>query len=1148
MPDQNAILIQQQILAAQQANAAYMAAKQSGVPIPQGMDPATYLEYGPSVVQAQQYAAANSLNGINPAVLTTMPLSQIAAQYGPGVASRVSQYFIDNPSARFQEGLDAYWGQHGSIIGSSGRLTPVDQRDFQPYNTPATEQMIQQRAQAQNAIGPNAAMNLPAPFKSTLPTPSQNPAGSNPVINKYVYRTDPLATILEGALFLGDTLSFGLWKPGSALLTEKGQNAVGREYGAFSEWNRGVGSGIQRLLGQNPATEAQFTAYEQTPAFRNAGPIMQFGEGAYKIIATNPASLVSSALQGIEMYAGMGLLGKGFAALAPEIVPAAQAIQEAGGVFGKAPQMVPPSGILQTVGYYGVKTLSSPLFVYGTAALFIGAGVGEATGWGTLPASQAASNLGGMSTHLTAMGWGAMAPEGIARGFAGEGSIINPAQILREANPISLEWGVPLRAGAEGEFNYVTTLGTRNPFTTDIPTVRAYAISGVDVTGTKYGWGPPTTAMKDLTITADPLFNVRDMTGAHVMSEPQRLLLDPFFRDVSRGTVEEALVNAMFDIKANIGADIRGGSEIRLRYTNAQPAGTLTQKGINPSVQFNVHEILADAGAIRLGSAAQADWLGPRFMRDTSGSDIDVDIPKINYQSTIEELKIAYSLNPEPIRMPQSGGKFSLAKNPASETIISPGTTEKFMDVRSLMTSTASGKEIGQQTPEYGIESKASRSFGGRILKYNPETGIEVKIHEAKFDKDISDIYAASRGIARTAYEQNRFKLGQTYETISDNIRTYAESRGMDSVIRSIPEDILGTPEARAAKAIAGIKAGVYKPQIFGVDIPNIIEPEYPAVSYTEIRSQTNENYLISISVGSLLTNLTNKPLYPPAEKFNISSPTRYPPATVNISNTYPESGRIADLINPPGTLPTPSKYPTNERLYPQETPGLIFDYPPASPPDYPLSTLINYPQGTPPATPYYPPSPPLVTTDYPPAHPPLIPPDYPPSITEYTPKTPPGSPTRYPPEFPPPILTTPPPQIRIDESKIDWQISKRRKHPARFLELFSFEMGTDTPIPKRFGLGGVNAKALGRQSARFLELFSLEEGTTSAIPKRFGKGGVNTRAQKGNPEARFIPGYRGYAGKILAPEDIAPQGLFDITGKGKTRGRRKTVWENMIA
>ena len=94
MPDDNAALIQQQILAAQQANAAYMAANQAGVPIPQGMSAATYLAMGPSNVQAQQYAAANSLNGINPAALQNVPLSQIAAQY----ASLVQTLSAENAS------------------------------------------------------------------------------------------------------------------------------------------------------------------------------------------------------------------------------------------------------------------------------------------------------------------------------------------------------------------------------------------------------------------------------------------------------------------------------------------------------------------------------------------------------------------------------------------------------------------------------------------------------------------------------------------------------------------------------------------------------------------------------------------------------------------------------------------------------------------------------------------------------------------------------------------------------------------------------------------------------------------------------------------------------------------------------------------
>jgi len=367
-------------------------------------------------------------------------------------------------------------------------------------------------------------------------------------------------------------------------------------------------------------------------------------------------------------------------------------------------------------------------------------------------------------------------------------------------SPLSFNIGTPIRSGVEGEFNYVSTIGYRTPFTSEIPVVKAYTIMGTDVQGIKFGFGPPTTAMRELTVTADPMFIVRDLSGAHVMSESQRVILDPFFRSVSKGTPEEPLVSAMFDIKANIGANVRGGSESILKYENVQPAGTLTQTGISPAVQTNVHEILAEAGAIRLGSAAQTDWLGPRFMRSTLESDIDVDFPTSTFGSGTTKLKTAYSKNIQPIEF-KGGGEFSFASNP-TEHIISASKIESHPDVRYLETKTITGKTIYQQTPEYGIESKASRTLKDR-LTYSPESGIDVKFTGKKVEKDIADIYAASRGIARTAYEQNQFTLGQTYEGISTNLRLYAESKGMAGTIRTIPEDILRTPEAIAAKARA---------------------------------------------------------------------------------------------------------------------------------------------------------------------------------------------------------------------------------------------------------------------------------------------------------------------------------------------------------
>jgi len=55
------------------------------------------------------------------------------------------------------------------------------------------------------------------------------------------------------------------------------------------------------------------------------------------------------------------------------------------------------------------------------------------------------------------------------------------------------------------------------------------------------------------------------------------------------------------------------------------------------------------------------------------------------------------------------------------------------------------------------------------------------------------------------------------------------------------------------------------------------------------------------------------------------------------------------------------------------------------------------------------------------------------------------------------------------------------------------------------------------------MELFSFEQMENSPVPIRFGKGGVNEKAIRNNPKAEFIPGYRGIALDRLANVDIAP-------------------------
>jgi hypothetical protein len=325
---------------------------------------------------------------------------------------------------------------------------------------------------------------MPIPFRS-------RDIGVTPQQPQYEYRTDPLAVVLEGAVYAGDTLTFGMWKPGSELLTKYGQNrnpaldtfnmemgvvqaqkpaneALGthitteqgqlttflqgkinekgeftgtpeqysqyqgmlsdvnadvakynefgtkyqnvltkgfasgaiipaegggyqrnpsnvKEYGAFSDWSAGVGKGIQGMFGLN-ATPAQFAMYEQSAEFKNLHPVMQFGEGGWKVIATHPEEVVGTGLQFVEMYATFGVAGKGFSLLGP-----------AAGVT--------PIGVRQTIGSLGSRALASPAVQYGLGTVFVGENIWRATEGFTLPRSQSLSNLGGMSTKFVGGLW-----------------------------------------------------------------------------------------------------------------------------------------------------------------------------------------------------------------------------------------------------------------------------------------------------------------------------------------------------------------------------------------------------------------------------------------------------------------------------------------------------------------------------------------------------------------------------------------------------------------------------------------------------------------------------------------------------------------------------------------------------------------------
>jgi hypothetical protein len=136
--------------------------------------------------------------------------------------------------------------------------------------------------------GNKETTSLPTPKPSALAENVQSvygvgggvliPGAKNEPV-KYEYRSDPLAVILEGSVWAGDTLSFGVWKPGSALLTKYGQN-VNPSLETFNKNMADVQAGkpandalqtqiVQEISGMNAFTAGKINANNQftgTPA------------------------------------------------------------------------------------------------------------------------------------------------------------------------------------------------------------------------------------------------------------------------------------------------------------------------------------------------------------------------------------------------------------------------------------------------------------------------------------------------------------------------------------------------------------------------------------------------------------------------------------------------------------------------------------------------------------------------------------------------------------------------------------------------------------------------------------------------------------------------------------------------------------------
>lgn len=598
-------------------------------------------------------------------------------------------------------------------------------------------------------------------------------------------------------------------------------------------------------------------------------------------------------------------------------------------------------------------------------------------------------------------------------------------------SPVDVNFFTKISTGELGKANTYTTLSTKNPFAL-APVSKFYGgfAYGEDFAGVTTFRGSPVELMKGTKVGISDMFNVRD---AGVTPNPSQLrLLDPFLRDVAKGSADEPFIRASLDLKRYM--DI---SENTLKYEPRQPIGTFKQTGVDPGVQMEVHEILSDSGSIRLGSSSTTDFLGKRFMRDTTASDIDVDIPKRNFADTIERLKVAYGENIQPIEF-EGGGKFKLASMIGDEHLISASTVEAHADVRYYNARTLKGTTSRQQTPEYGIESKASRLFDKRYtgIVYTPEAGIRVALNTKKIAADLTDIYAGSRGISKTAYDSGNYKLGRAYERISDDIRKYADSIGEGDVIRTIPEDILkGTYRGKGGGSIFGV----------GVEYPSA-KIGYPVSARVKgVSGATAAIIGVGIGVSEYPLAKPQKPAFlQPAYPVSVNreKTTAYPTGTIKSGDyvsTYPISAKTT------GGGPYPVSYPKQATVV---SPAPITRYPESivnPPATYPVS--VPKPQTQP------------LTTNIPVKS--LTTPIF--GGTVFA-----GRGARLSPAAPPTRLYPLP-----DEQTPWYKPKKRHQRGKRFAEVFSLDKYKGMPVPGRLYVKDFRSIA-GGKGKRFEEVFGM--------------------------------------------------------------------------
>jgi hypothetical protein len=582
------------------------------------------------------------------------------------------------------------------------------------------------------------------------------------------------------------------------------------------------------------------------------------------------------------------------------------------GLVSGAAQTVP---FVAALPYGAVYTVTNP-----TLAPSKGAEILAATG--TDLGSRALTNPAGVTGELVGMYIGGKA---IGKGLS----------IANEASPIKLNIAeVVTTAAAEGEkpgITYIAYIATQRPFASlfrdtvgvkPLPTVRAFVATG-DYAGS--GFGAPTEFLKSLPeVNSPPIMRVRPGEGIQPMNKAQQAVLDPYFREVARGTVEEPYVNAALDAK------------LILPQTEAAFGGDYTLRGgfsaaelykVQPEVKAAAMEAIAKYGGRYVGSTSLVDLYGKPNVRDVSMSDIDVSVTAKN----MGELKYGpgglneiFAQNEPKIEIgTKPGEKGYVLSTGETEHVAAIGSSEKYADVRTFDVTTPEGNVLKYGTPEYQIETKFSR-LGGREsqtigLRYTQEGGLEVPLDLKKGPSDFADIFSGTAYLSRETAIKGMPYVSRAYEGIATNIRTYAEATGNAEKFSEIVGDPLA--EARAARAIRRNLGGVLGVEMGVTEYPSALKttiPEGRAIPTVGLSALGEYPMATTLEAGAT-------PTYPVSYGASTSSPI-----TVTTTGTYGSFGGMA-----------PETYYGVAGFYPGDY-NRFMTYPAG------VTTTGGYPSGTP--------------------------------------------------------------------------------------------------------------------------------------------------------------------------------------------------------